>query len=95
MLNDLAKSLIRSYVPTGVGMALAWLTVHFGIVVDEDSSTMLKFGAAGAVTAAYVTLARAVEAYWPGVGRVLMALGMAKGQPTYRDPSRQARPFRM
>jgi hypothetical protein len=81
-MNDYAVSLIRTWVPVGVGFALTWLAREAGIVLDESTGAMATAVAVAVVTGVYYALARAVESQWPGVGRVLVALGAAKA-PTY------------
>ncbi|TDD37909.1 hypothetical protein E1287_07580 [Actinomadura sp. KC06] len=87
-MNDYIVSLIRTWVPIGIGNALAWLALHYGVVVDADASTKLKLGAAAAVVAGYYALALAVERRWPGVGRFLVALGLQRTPATYDKVAR-------
>jgi hypothetical protein len=83
-MNDYMVSLIRTWVPVGVGAALTWLATEAGIVLDENTSAMGAVFAVALVTAAYYALARAVERAWPVAGSVLVALGIAKA-PTYPE----------
>ncbi|WP_141576106.1 hypothetical protein [Actinomadura sp. WMMA1423] len=82
-MSDYAVSLIRTWVSTGIGAALAWLAVHFGVIVDEDASTMLKLGSAAVVIGAYYAAARAIEERYPQAGRFLVALGLRRAPATY------------
>lgn len=64
-------SYIRTYVPMGVGLGLAWLSSKAGFVIDEETSTALMLGAAGVVQALYYLIVRRVEEYAPKAGRLL------------------------
>jgi hypothetical protein len=75
-MNDYVVSLIRTWVPLGVGSGLTWLATETGIVLDEQTSTLATTGAVALVTALYYTGARAVEQRWPRTGRALLALGL-------------------
>ena len=81
-MNDYITSLIRTYVPLGVGFALTWLAREAGIVLDDNTSAMATAVAVALVTGAYYAAARAVEQHWPAVGRLFVAFGLAKA-PTY------------
>jgi hypothetical protein len=83
MLTDLVQSLIRTYVPYGVGIALAFLARHLGIVIDESTSATLVALAAAVASGAYYTLVRLVERHYPAVGRVLLSLGLVRKEPVY------------
>ena len=82
------ESLIRTYVPVRVSAGLVWLAANLGIVVDEDTSLGAGVIAVGLVLAVYYALARLIETRWPGLGRVLIALGLVDAQPIYRPPNR-------
>lgn len=71
MLTDYLLSLIRTWVPVGVGAALTWLAMHFNIVLDADMSTTAATVATGLIVGAYYALVRALETQWPGFGRLL------------------------
>jgi len=79
-------SLIRTWVPVGIGAALTWLASTLGIVLSDDTSVPLTVAAVGIVTAVYYAAARAVEKKWPGLGRILLALGLTSSSPTYAKP---------
>lgn len=90
MPNDFFISLIRTWTPVGVGAVLTWLAVHFGLILDADTSAQLTVVGVAIVTAVYYLVARWVEAKWPGLGRILLALGLTKTQPKY-EPARTLR----
>lgn len=79
MLNDGVVSLIRTYVPLGVGLAVTYLAQTFGVVLDEDTSAMASSAAVAIVTAVYYAAARALESRWPALG---VLLGASKA-PSY------------
>jgi hypothetical protein len=70
-------------VPVAVGAALVWLATTLGIGLDDGTSAAVTAAAVGIVTSVYYAAARAVEARWPAVGRVLLSLGLAHGEPMY------------
>lgn len=75
-MDNYVVSLIRTWVPVGVGAVLTWLASTLGIVIDSSTSAAATIAAVGIVTAAYYALARLVEKRWPVVGRILLALGL-------------------
>jgi len=83
-MSDLILSYIRTYVPIGVGAALSYAAVRWGIVVPEDISTEVTVGLTGLVIAAYYGIVRALEARWPAFGKLL---GRSKA-PVYNAPRR-------
>lgn len=83
-MNDYVLSLVRTWVPVGVGAVLSWLAVRFGIVVPEDISTEVTVGLTAVVVAVYYGIVRALEARWPWFGKLLGA----KKAPAYVDPPR-------
>ena len=84
-MNDYFLSLIRTWVPIGVGAVLSWLAVKYAVVVPEDISAEVTAGLTGLVTAVYYALVRALEKRWPRIGALL--LGSAK-KPLYAAPPR-------
>jgi hypothetical protein len=86
MLNDIIVGWIRTAVPAAIGAALTWLAVNAGVVLDDDSATGLKLGAAALVIACYYAVAKALEVKYPAAGRVLLALGLTGKRPTYAPP---------
>lgn len=81
-MNDFVTSLIRTYVPIGVGAALTWLATTFSIVVPDDASAGLTLFIGALFTAVYYLLARAVEKAFPSLGKLLVGLGAGKA-PEY------------
>jgi hypothetical protein len=71
MLNDYLLSIVRTYVPVGVGAVLTYLATHFNVVLPEDASAGLLIGATGVVVGLYYGLVRALETKWPVFGKLL------------------------
>lgn len=72
-------SILRTVVPVVVGVLLGWaakvgLNLPGGAVFEIVTVVL---------TAAYYALSRWVEQTWPGVGKVLLSLGLARKQPVY------------
>lgn len=79
-VNELAVSIIRTYVPIAVGAALAWLATTLGVVdLDVGAAQGLAVSIA---TAAYYLAARLAERRWPEAG---VLLGH-RTQPSYAPP---------
>lgn len=70
-MNDYVNSLIRTWVPIGVGAVLVYLARRWGVVLDDDTSAQLTLSAVALVTAVYYALVRALETRWPTFGRLL------------------------
>lgn len=87
-MEDYLTSLIRTWVPVMVGAAITWLAMTLGVVLDDGTSTSLIVATTALATAVYYAAARAVEARWPQVGRLLLALG-AGGGPVYPSSYRR------
>jgi hypothetical protein len=83
-MNDYFLSLIRTWVPIGIGAVLSYLAVRWGIGVDEDTQAQLAIALTAVVTAVYYALVRALEKRWPAFGKLL---GTAK-KPVYVAPPR-------
>jgi hypothetical protein len=81
-VNDFVVSLIRTYVPLAVGYLVAWLASTFNIVIPDDASQGLVLFVGAVLTAVYYLVARGVEAAWPGLGKILVGLGIGKA-PQY------------
>lgn len=77
-MSDVLVSLIRTYVPIGVGAFIAWL-VTLGVEVDATAQAGLVTGLTAVITAAYYTLVRLLEKRFPWLG---VLLGSTK-QPEY------------
>lgn len=88
-MNDFAKSLIRTWVPIGIGAVITWLAANYDVVIPEDASSSLVVGAVALVTALYYAAARAIEKAYPWLGRVLVGLG-AGSAPAYERPTPEA-----
>lgn len=80
-MTNTVLSLIRTYVPVGVGALVAWL-LTLGIELDETVRNGLVVGATGLVIAVYYTVVRLLEKRWPFFG---VLLGSTK-QPEYSTP---------
>jgi hypothetical protein len=89
-MSDYLISLIRTWVPVGIGAALTWLATRVGIVLDEDTSAQAAVVATVLVVAVYYAVVRRLEQRWPAVGRVLLGLGAAK-TPVYASPAATVR----
>lgn len=60
-VSDLAKSVVRTWVPIAVGAVVAWAGTRWGIVVPDDVAGEAVIWIAGAVMAAYYYAARWLE----------------------------------
>lgn len=80
MARDFILSLVRTYVPIGVGVLVAWLAAK-GVVVDADTSAALVLAIGGLASAAYYALARFLELKFPLLGGLL--LGAPRSTPVY------------
>lgn len=80
----LIDSIIRTWVPVGLGLAIAWSALHFRwLGLPADPSTTFVSTVTGGVIAGYYLLARLVERRFPTIGRWLVALNLTKGAPAY------------
>jgi hypothetical protein len=79
-LRDLLGSIVRTAVPAGVGVALAWLATRYGVVLDDSTSAAVVGGAGALAGSGYYALVRVAEARWRWVGW-LLGWNVA---PTYR-----------
>lgn len=70
-VRDQLASLIRTWVPIGVGFLLALLARKLDIVIDEGSSAALTSGVAALVSAVFYGIVRILEARWKPVGWLL------------------------
>jgi len=78
-VNALALSIIRTYVPIGVGALVSWF-LTIGLDIDADGQAGLIVFLTGLSQAVYYAAVRALETRWPGVG---VLLGVAKTPDTY------------
>lgn len=86
------ESLIRTWVPIGIGAVLAWVAVHWHIAVSRDASATVGVVAGALVVAGYYAVARLVERRWPTVGRWLIALNLVRtAPPLYARPDEAVR----
>lgn len=83
IVHDFFTSQIRTAVPTAAGAGLVWLGATTGVVIPDDLSKAATYGVTALVIILYYTLARLVEIRFPGIGRFLLSLGLAKGAPSY------------
>ncbi len=81
MGSDFVTSLIRTWVPTAVAAAVAYI-VTLGVEFDPAAEAQVSAAAVLVVTAVYYGVVRALENQWPIFGYLL---GVAKA-PTYNDP---------
>jgi len=91
-MNDFITSLVRTWVPVGVGAFITWLATNYDIVVPKDASSSLVVGVAALVTAVYYAVARAIEKAYPSLGKVLVGLGAGKA-PEYPAASGSTRGY--
>lgn len=71
MLSNYFISLIRTWVPIGVGAVAAWLLAH-GLGMDAATQTGLIVGLTAALSGVYYAVVRAIEQKFPWVGGVLL-----------------------
>ena len=86
MLDTWFKGVIRTAVPAAVGALVAYLAVHFGIVIPKDASDGLALFTGALAVSVYYAVLHWVEAAYPAVGRWLLALGLTSAQPQYAQP---------
>jgi hypothetical protein len=79
-MSDFVISLIRTWIPVAVGLAVAFL-VSAGFDIDPDLEIQLSGAVVGLVSALYYGLARILEGRWPALGYLL---GVAK-PPAYPE----------
>jgi hypothetical protein len=70
-VNNYAISLIRTYVPVGVGAVAGWLLTHYGLHVSGPAQTGVTAALTAAITGAYYAGVRALEGKWPALGFLL------------------------
>lgn len=79
MLNNYVASLIRTLVPSAVGLVLGFLATR-GVKTTTETKAALTAGVSGLVIAVYYTVARALEDQFPWIGRFLLGSG---AKPNY------------
>lgn len=70
-LRDLLGSLIRTAVPSLVGVVLAWLGRKTGVILSDDTSASVSMVVTALAGTAYYALARVAEAKWKWAGWLL------------------------
>lgn len=70
-MTNFLVSLIRTWVPIGVGSLISFLVVNYGLVVDENLTAQLAAGLTGLIIAGYYLLARLLERKFPQLGVLL------------------------
>lgn len=88
-MNNYLVSLIRTYVPIGVGLLLTWVAATTHIVISEHSRAVLVAACVAVLSAAYYALVRLLEKRVPQLGVLLGAIA----QPAYSAPAPAAAPF--
>lgn len=83
MIGNFLLSLIRTYVPIGVGLALTWLASTLKVVIDPSSQAGLVALCVAALSAGYYLLARLLERQFPWLGALLGSTA----KPSYSKPS--------
>lgn len=81
-LSNQIISLIRYYVPVGVGLLLTWLASTLHVVVSPSSQAGLVALCVAVLSSVYYTAVRLLEKRWPDLG---VLLGVAS-QPFYPKP---------
>lgn len=78
-VGDIGASLIRTFVATGVGTAIAYLARKWGIAFDGPTADGVVQAFTAFVIGGYYTVIRVLESKWKGFG---WFLGLAK-RPKY------------
>lgn len=78
-MNDFAVSLIRTWTPILVGMAITWISQSLGVDID---STEAAVAVTGLVVAVYYGVVRWLETRYPSVGILLGS----RQTPAYTEP---------
>jgi hypothetical protein len=81
------QSLIRTWVPVAIGSLIAWVALHWHIVVDPGASTTAGAIVTALCIAAYYALCRLVERRWPRLGAFLLSIGLVQAKPVYAQPT--------
>jgi len=83
MLSNFVVSLIRTWTPIGVGLALTWLASTLHVVIAPSSQAGLVALCVAVLSAGYYLLARLLERQFPWLGALLGATA----KPSYSKPS--------
>jgi len=84
-VSDLVPSLIRTWVPLGMGALVSWLATK-NFTIDAQTQSALIVVMTAAITGLYYTGVRLLEQRYPAVGRVLLGFGV-KAKPVYVKPA--------
>ena len=79
-MDNLALSLIRTYVPLAVGAFVAWL-LTLGVDISDSVQASVVVALTGLLQAIYYTAVRLLESKFPVVGKLLGA----SSAPKYKD----------
>lgn len=60
-MNDLVIAQIRTTVPVIIASLLAWAATELGVVIDDQSSTMVTGAAVAILSAGWYAIARHLE----------------------------------
>lgn len=81
MIYDFGRSLVRTYVPIGVGVVAGAIAAQLGVELGGATVEATAVGLTGFTGAAWYGLARLVEAKVPALGFLIGA----PGEPVYDD----------
>lgn len=84
MVSNFVLSLIRTYIPIAVGVALTWLATRLDFVLDEQSSAGVVTLAVAAVSGLYYLVARWLEGLFPWVS-VFLGTSPSTSTPQYHQ----------
>lgn len=74
-MNNYVTSIIRTWVPLGIGALITWLSANLGFIIDEESQVGLSIAFTGFVVGLYYAVVRKLEVQFPQFGWLL---GLAK-----------------
>lgn len=70
-MSDFVTSLIRTWVPVGVGLVVGWVVSTGLLDVSAEDQAKVTAWAVSAATALYYAGVRALERKWPWFGNLL------------------------
>lgn len=79
-MSNFIASLIRTFVPIGVGGVISWLALE-GVEIDAETQTSLVIGLTGLLQAGYYAAVRVAAIRWPAL-EVLLGSAL---QPEYHE----------
>ncbi len=88
-MNNYVSSVVRTWVPLGVGALITWLSANLGFVIDESSQVGLTVGFTAFVVGLYYAIIRKLEVSFPQIGWLLglaKAPGYSVGDPPAPAP---------